>query len=53
MYRITEDCVACGTCQAACPVNAIKEGEPFVITTRCTDCGKCAELCPVEAITKA
>ena len=50
MYRISEDCVACGTSLPVCPVKAIKEGEPYVITPKCTDCGKCAEVCPVEAI---
>ncbi|RCK80435.1 MAG: Ferredoxin [Candidatus Ozemobacter sibiricus] len=50
MYHISEECVACGSCLPVCPVKAIKEGEPYVITTKCTDCGKCAEICPVEAI---
>lgn len=53
MYRITEECVSCGSCVPVCPVKAIKEGEPFVITPKCTDCGKCAEICPVEAIVPA
>jgi formate hydrogenlyase subunit 6/NADH:ubiquinone oxidoreductase subunit I len=50
MYKITEDCVACGSCKAVCPEHAIHDGEPYVINTRCIDCGKCAEVCPVEAI---
>ncbi|HWR39709.1 MAG TPA: 4Fe-4S binding protein [Patescibacteria group bacterium] len=51
-YKITEDCVACGTCAAQCPVEAIKEGDPiFVIDAEtCTECGACAEVCPTEAI---
>ncbi|HNV70495.1 MAG TPA: 4Fe-4S binding protein [Candidatus Ozemobacteraceae bacterium] len=50
MYRITEDCVTCGSCKPVCPVGAIVEDDPYVITSKCTDCGKCAEVCPVEAI---
>ncbi|OQA05523.1 MAG: Ferredoxin [bacterium ADurb.Bin374] len=50
MYRISEDCVECGSCLAVCPVKAIREGEPYVITSKCNDCGRCAEVCPVEAI---
>ncbi|MFZ2958701.1 MAG: 4Fe-4S binding protein [Candidatus Ozemobacteraceae bacterium] len=53
MYRITEDCVACGSCLSTCPVHAIREGEPFIITSKCTGCGDCVEVCPVEAIVKA
>ncbi|MBI3037739.1 4Fe-4S binding protein [bacterium] len=52
MFHITEECVTCGTCLSSCPINAIKEGEPFVISDRCNDCGTCAEVCPVEAIVK-
>ncbi len=50
MYRITEECVSCGTCHPICPVKAIKIGFPYVITSKCTNCGKCAEVCPVDAI---
>ena len=50
-YGISEECVACGTCLEECPVDAIKEGEPYVIDEdKCTDCGSCTEVCPVEAI---
>jgi ferredoxin len=50
-YVITEECVACGTCVDECPVEAIQEGEPYVINAeKCTECGSCAEVCPVEAI---
>jgi Fe-S-cluster-containing hydrogenase component 2 len=53
MYRITEDCVACGTCLPLCPVKAIKQGFPYVISAKCTSCGRCAQACPVEAIVLA
>ncbi len=50
-YIITDDCVACGSCQEECPVGAISEGnEKYSIDPdMCTDCGSCAEVCPVEA----
>ena len=50
-YVINEDCNACGTCIDECPVEAIKEGDIYVIVPDvCTDCGACADVCPVEAI---
>ena len=51
-YKITDDCVACGSCAAQCPADAIKEGDPiFVIDAEaCTECGSCADVCPTEAI---
>jgi ferredoxin len=50
-YVITDDCTACGTCIDECPVEAISEGDIYVINPdECTDCGACAEVCPVEAI---
>ena len=26
-YKISDECIACGACQAGCPVEAISEGE--------------------------
>ena len=50
-YVITEDCIACGSCIDECPVDAISEGEIYVIDPEiCTDCCTCAEVCPTEAI---
>jgi len=56
-YKITDDCISCGTCEAECKNQAISEGETsYVIDTdKCTECvgnsdsPKCAEVCPVEA----
>ncbi len=50
-YVINDDCTACGTCLDECPVEAITEGDIYVIDPDlCTDCGSCADVCPVEAI---
>ena len=56
-YKITDDCISCGACEAECPNEAISEGETiFVIDSdKCTECvgshesSKCAEICPVES----
>jgi len=53
-YVINDDCIACGTCIDECPVDAISEGDIYVIDPElCTDCGSCAEVCPTEAISPA
>ena len=51
-YKITDECVSCGTCEPECPVDAISEGEDkYVIDPEaCTDCGLCADECPFDAI---
>ena len=51
-YKITDECIACGSCLGECPEEAISEGdEKYSIDEKlCTDCGTCAEVCPVEAI---
>ena len=50
-YVIGDDCIACGTCQGECPVEAISEGEKYSINPDlCTECGTCASVCPSEAI---
>ncbi|MBD3380151.1 MAG: 4Fe-4S dicluster domain-containing protein [Candidatus Omnitrophica bacterium] len=50
-HKISDECVACGSCQPSCPVDAISEGTPFEIDAeKCTDCGACVSTCPVNAI---
>ena len=51
-HKISDECVACGACQAECPVGAISEGDNIYIIDPelCTDCGACVEVCPVNAI---
>jgi len=50
-FRITDECISCGACEAECPVEAISEGDGiFVINAdTCTDCGACADVCPTDA----
>ncbi len=52
-HVITDECIACGTCESECPTGAISEGDDkYVIDPEtCTDCGSCVDVCPVEAIT--
>jgi ferredoxin len=54
-HKITDACLACGTCVPECPVEAISEGDPIYVIDagKCTDCGACASVCPAEAIIKA
>ncbi|HNY23249.1 MAG: 4Fe-4S binding protein [Bacteroidales bacterium] len=50
-HKITDSCVACGTCIDECPVGAISAGDIYVINPdECIDCGACAAACPTGAI---
>ncbi len=51
-YKITDSCVACGSCAAQCPTEAISEGDGIYVIDAdvCVSCGACAEQCPTEAI---
>ncbi|MDD3429120.1 MAG: 4Fe-4S binding protein [Oscillospiraceae bacterium] len=51
-YKISDECIACGTCAGECPVSAISDaGSKYEIdAATCIDCGTCAGVCPVSAI---
>ena len=51
-YKITDDCLNCGTCADECPSDAITEEEDVyeINQDKCTECGTCVEVCPSEAI---
>jgi ferredoxin len=51
-HKITDACVACGSCVPECPVEAISEGDPIykIDPDKCTDCGACVDVCASDAI---
>ncbi|HZW02335.1 MAG TPA: 4Fe-4S binding protein [Anaerolineaceae bacterium] len=51
----TDDCIACGACEAECPEGAIAEvdGAYVVDAAKCEDCGSCVDVCPTGAIAQA
>ena len=50
-YKLSDDCIACGACEAECPDSAISEGDGNyeINPDLCTECGSCADVCPVGA----
>jgi len=51
-HKISTECIACGSCAAECPTEAIKEGDPHysIDPDTCIDCGACVAVCPTDAI---
>ena len=52
MYRVSDTCDGCGTCEQICPVSAIsiKNQKPS-FSKRCEHCQGCLHWCPKSAIT--
>ena len=53
-YKISDECIACGSCASVCPAGAIAEGDGKyeINADACLECGACADQCPVEAISE-
>ncbi len=51
-YKITDDCIACGSCADECPVECISAGDDKyeINADECLECGSCADACPNDAI---
>lgn len=54
VFKITDECIACGACAEGCPVDAITEGDGIYVIDPdvCIGCGACADTCPVGAPTE-
>ena len=54
-YRVSDACIACGSCVEVCPTGAIQLGDEAAAIDEnvCISCGACAGECPVEAIEEA
>ena len=54
-HKITEDCIACGSCIDQCPESCIAEGDPKYVIDEgsCIDCAACEAVCPSGAIKEA
>jgi ferredoxin len=55
-YRITDECISCGACEAECKNEAISEGDTTYVIEgdKCTECvgiadgPRCKEVCPID-----
>lgn len=53
-YKISDECIKCGSCADTCPNEAIAEGDDKyeIDADKCISCGACEAACPVEAISE-
>ncbi len=52
-YRITQECIGCGTCAANCVEQAIdlkEDGKYSIRYVDCDDCGICYTKCPLQDV---
>ena len=51
-FTITEECVACGSCEDTCPTGATAQsGAQYRIDEgTCIECGACLTVCPNGAV---
>jgi len=55
-YKITDECISCGACEAECKNEAISEGKTIyeIDQKKCTECigiadsSRCVEVCPID-----
>jgi len=53
-YKISDECINCGSCESECPAEAISEenGKRKIDPEKCLSCGSCASVCPTAAISE-
>ena len=49
-YRVSDDCILCGICVRACPVNIIVVTDQVSFSDHCEVCYGCPHNCPKKTI---
>ncbi len=52
LYKVTDQCIGCGTCAKVCPMGCIliKNARPVYDYTNCANCMACIQACPKKAL---